>query len=167
MALEGWDPLKYEKQVARDLLNANKRAARKTGREVVKRARKALGKVDPKRKKMITSKVRKNGTLVHIDRASDSRVREYGMTANAKPGGAIRVNFKKEYRDEDGDFAAKRGGSLLLFAEDPVTREAKPIAVLKRSIRRKPAERSKRLSDIAEKQFDEHRDRIHEELTNG
>jgi hypothetical protein len=166
MALEGWDPIKFSKDFEREELNARKRAGRKIGRKNVADAKRALGRVSPVRKKMITSKVnKKTGTLVHVDRASDSRAREYGEDYKAKPGKAIRINLDRQYRDTDGDFIGSIGGRLFVFEGEGEA--ARPIAILKQTVRRPAVERSKRLSKIVEDRMGEYMKQIEEELSNG
>jgi hypothetical protein len=166
MALEGWDAEKFVKDFDRDMLNARKRAGRKIGRKVVSEAKRALGKVDRKRKSMIKSKVVKTtGSLVVIDRAIDSRVREYGADIRAKGGGMLRIDLDPKDRGVASDFAVTKGGTTLLFSG--IGEEARPIAVLKKSVKRQAVVKNKRISDIAERKFDDYAQAIEEELTNG
>lgn len=162
MAIDGWDADKFTKQFARDLLNARKKAGRVIGKKNVAEAKKALGKVSPKRKKRITYKVRKNGTLVHLDSGLDARTREYGATIKANPGGALRINFSKEYSKLDGDFIANINGNLILF--DGEGDDATPIAILKKKIVRKQVNASKKLSKIASDSFNSYLDEIETQL---
>lgn len=163
MALEGWDARKFTREFEREELNARKRAGRKIGRKSIQEAKKGLGRVSARRKKSMAAKVRRNGTLVHIDSGPDARVREYGSDIQAKPGKAIRINLDKDYRDLDGNFVAQVKGRMFLFEGEGA--DAKPIAIIARSVRRRPTDQGKRLSTIVEKNFDQYVDQIEKELT--
>ncbi len=164
MALEGWDAAKEVKRYEADIKRAQKKAARTIGKKNVRAAKRALGKVDAKRKKRISYKVRKNGTLVHIDSGVNARAREYGQTIEAQAGGMLRIPFDAADRDTEGDFVAPVDGGLILF--EGQGDEARPIAILKKSVRIKPEATSRRLSKIASDSFDDYVDEIEKEISN-
>ncbi len=147
MNIQDWDGEKFAKEYEKELLRARRKAGNKVGGKVVKEARRALGKVSPARRKMITKKINKNGNLIHKDRASDARVREYGAVITPKKSQYLRVNFGKEERKKDADFSVKTGSGILLFEGEG--KSARPIAVLKKQVRRQPVTNPKKLSKIA------------------
>ncbi|OOY22493.1 hypothetical protein BMI91_19620 [Thioclava sediminum] len=165
MAMHGWDARRFVKEFEREELNARKRAGRKIGAEVKREGKKALGKVSSARKKRITAKVAKNATLVVKDTGADARVREYGATIKPEKSQFLRVNFGPENRDVNGTFTADVNGKKLLFTGHGKT--ARPIAVLKKVVRRFAVSSNKKLSHILESKLDKYADLYEEELTNG
>lgn len=85
--VQGWDPIRYTREFEKELLTARIKAGKKIGPIIVKESRTALGRARPARRKAINFKVRKNGTMVIIDRGRNARTREYGLTINARAGG--------------------------------------------------------------------------------
>ncbi|RKT35293.1 hypothetical protein BXY70_1326 [Roseovarius halotolerans] len=167
MSLKGWDPNIFVKDYERDLLNARKRAGRKVGRKIATKAKRALGGVDRVRKKQIKPKVaRKTGSLIMKDSGPDARVREYGAEIKAKNGGMLRIDFDSGTRGQEGSFIApgSDGAPLIYTGEGD---DARPIAILKKRVKRRAVSKSKRLSDIAEDHFDDYLDQIEEEISNG
>jgi len=166
MTLENWDSARFTREFEQEAMRAVKRAGRKTGVKIRKEARKALGRVDPVRKKRINFKIaRRTGTLVVKDKAPDARIREYGATIRAQSGKGLRIDFDKSTRGDPGDFIARAGSDLLIFRGEGD--DAQPIAILKRRVRRRAAPQSKRLSKIAQQHIPFLSRQIEEELVNG
>ncbi|WHZ36493.1 hypothetical protein [Sagittula sp. MA-2] len=173
MALEGWDADKFTKQFGRGLYNSVRRAAKVTGADVVQEFREdGLDGVGKKRRQAITFKVRKNNTLAFIDRGHDSRVREYGATIRAKPGKSLRIVTDPDLREHERRDLAKgraretfivqgRTGPVVM-ARRANEKEARPVAVLKRRVVRKPIDEGDKLSTIAERNLKKYQDKIYD-----
>lgn len=165
MSIDDWDAKKFTKEYEREFLNAQKRTGRKIGKKVVKEAKRALGRVSAKRKKLIKYKVRRNGTLVHIDSGYNARAREYGLTINSAPGSWLRIDLDPADRGKKGDFVAPVNGKMFLFENNG--EDDRPIAVLKKRVVYRKTAVEKRLSKITEEHFKEYLKTLDEEIRNG
>ncbi|MFC3088524.1 hypothetical protein [Tabrizicola soli] len=143
--VQGWDPIRYTREFEKELLTARVKAGKKIGPMIVKASRTALGRARPARRKAINFKVRKNGTMVIIDRGKNARTREYGLTINARAGGWLRIDFDESTKNDAPAYTIKsRKGNILLVADD-----TDPIAVLKKEVTIKPVDLPRRISTIA------------------
>lgn len=169
MSLKDWDKDKFKADYSRSLYNGIRKAAYKIGKEIVYRFRDDnLQDVKSARNKAIGFKVRRNNTLAIIDNGYDSRIREYGATIRATAGGALVVPFDgEEYREQKRRDKAKgrKQDTYLLVrpGKDPLVMlnegdEARPIAVLKREVKREASHSQDKLSYISNdemKRFDD------------
>lgn len=153
MDIRNFDPNRFVREFEKELLRATKKAGRKIGPQNVKKARAALGRVEPVRRKQITYAVRKNGTLVHIDKGINARLREFGGTIVPKNAQGLAIPFGKKERATTPEFARYAKGKLLLFGTPAGEGKVRPIAVVKQKIVMRPVAKEKRLRTIVADSF--------------
>ena len=169
MALQGWNETVFERKYSRGVYRAIRRAAKEIGREVLDEYQEdGLEGTKKKRRTRAKFKVHKNNTLAWVDYGFDARVREYGATIRGKGGKQLLVVTDPKYReklrrdtakgrDHNTFFVKGRTGLVLMHGHGD---KAKPVAVLKRRVVRKPINRNDRLSAISERNIDKYMRRI-------
>lgn len=154
------------------MYNSVRKAGKRTGSDVLEQFRDdGLEGTKRKRKTAAKYKVNKNNTLVFVDNGFDARIREYGATIRAPAGKGLRIVFDDKLRERirrDTAKGRRRGYFLIdnpggpLLMETQAKGEAKPVAIIKKRVVRKPLMRGDRLSTIVEQNVDGYIEEIRE-----
>lgn len=163
MSVKNWDSGKFGDNYSRALYNAVRKASYDVGDDVVDIFRDdGLGDTKQSRQKKVRYKVHKNNTLVFVDNGFDARIRDYGATIRPKEGGGLVIPFdgdafreqarrdKAKGRDRKMFMLKRQGKDPLLMQKQP-DGKSRPVAVLKREVKREALHPEDKLSYVANK----------------
>lgn len=153
----------FRKEFEKAHLRATKRAARKIGTEIVRERRKRMGtKVSPLRKRAVRRYVARDGTLLVVDHAPMAVAQEFGGEIRSKSGKQLFIKTGEEALASDSVFTLPGG-----FVVADNGREKRLLGTLRKSVRVRQLERSRRLHFIAEQRFEKYLDEIENNLIFG
>ena len=151
----------------REVVRARRSAARKIGRQIVSERRRRLGnKVSPLRKRAVRSYAARDGTLIVVDHAPMAVSQEFGATIRARKSKYLRIDAGEEASPDDNVFTipGKGENAGFVIASSGRKGDNRLLAVLRKSIRVKQLEQSRRLTFIAERRFDRYIEEITKNL---